>query len=232
MDSGSQPNNYRAPGEVLKLAAPYDRTAGQMAKVGALIGVALIDVLETVEGPFSVQGVYDDLAKLTTDEWTVGARLYWDDTNKRLDMSSAAGQLAAIALETTANPSTAGGKCVLVGPSPELLEGAQAAVVVLTDSTGASGSHDDTLADGLTATSPSAITNYTAVVNMTDPVAKAEGEAVSAALATLQDEVTLLRATVDACVTDLGVQNQNDSDLAQKIIEIRAALVTAGLITA
>lgn len=93
----------------------------------------------------------------------------------------------------------------------------------LTDSTGDSGTHDDELADGLTATSPAAITNYAAVVNMTDPVAKAEGEAVSAALATLEDEVTALRVTVAACVTDLTVQNQNDSDLAQKVIELVTA---------
>lgn len=103
----------------------------------------------------------------------------------------------------------------------------QAAPVTLTDNTGASGTHDDTLADGLTATAPAAITNYTAVVNMTDPVTKAEGEAVSAALATLEDEVTALRGTVAAAVTDLGVQNQNDSDLAQKVIQLVTLAGTA-----
>ncbi|HUF09473.1 MAG TPA: hypothetical protein VMO47_09145 [Rhodothermales bacterium] len=110
-------------------------------------------------------------------------------------------------------------------------QAAEATIVALTDSTG-SGSHDDTIADGLTATSPSAITNYDAVTNMTDPVTKAEGEAVSAALATLENEVTALRATVDALVTDATVQNQNDSDLAQKILEIRTALINYGVIAA
>jgi hypothetical protein len=48
---------------------------------------------------------------------------------------------------------------------------------------------------------------------------------VSAALAAL-------RTTVAACVTDIGVKNQNDSDLAQKILEIRTALIAAGILTA
>lgn len=97
---------------------------------------------------------------------------------------------------------------------------ASAAPVTLTDSTGDSGTHDDTLADGLTATAPAAITNYAAVVNMTNPVTKTEGETFSAAMAVLEDEVTALRATVAACVTDLAVQNQNDSDVAQKVIQL------------
>ena len=98
-----------------------------------------------------------------------------------------------------------------------------AIAATLTDSTGDSGTHDDVLADGLTATAPAAITNYAAVVAMTDPVTKAEGEAVSLALATLEDEVSALRVTVAACVTDLTVQNQNDSDLAQKVMELVTA---------
>ena len=97
---------------------------------------------------------------------------------------------------------------------------ATAALTTLTDSSGDSATHDDIVADGLTATAPAVITNYAAVVNMTNPVTKGEGEAVSAALATLENEVTALRGTVAACVTDVTVQNQNDSDLAQKIIEL------------
>src|SRR5688572_17782256 len=50
----------------------------------------------------------------------------------------------------------------------------------------------------LTATNPAAPTAYSAVVNMTDPVTKAEGEAVSAALATLRGEVATYELAISA----------------------------------
>ncbi len=223
--------NYKKPGDVLTVVAPYALDSGEGAKVGAIFGVACSDALISTDVELKTEGVFE-LVKVGSQAWSKGDKIYWDDGNVRCTSDSAAGMLIGVATEDVA--SGAGdvlGDVKLCGVTDQL-EGAQAAVVVLTDSTGVSGSHDDTIADGLTASSPSAITNYTAVVNMSEPVAKAEGEAVSAALATLQDEVTLLRATVDACVTDLGVQNQNDSDLAQKIIELRARLVSAGIIDA
>lgn len=117
--------------------------------------------------------------------------------------------------------------------SGEVMVGAQAAVVVaLTDSTGDSATHNDTLADGLTATAPSAITNYTAhaagAVTVTSNAAT-DLDTTAAALATLENEVTALRVVVAACVTDLATQNQNDSDLAQKINELRTAMIDAGV---
>lgn len=53
-----------------------------------------------------------------------------------------------------------------------------------------------------TATNPSAPAAYAAVVNMTEPVAKAEGEAVSAALATLRGEVATYETAISALVVD------------------------------
>ncbi len=43
---------------------------------------------------------------------------------------------------------------------------------------------------------PGAVTDYVAVTNMTDPVAVAEGEAVSLALSVLADETIALRVTI------------------------------------
>lgn len=108
----------------------------------------------------------------------------------------------------------------------------QPTVVDLTDNTGGSGSHDDTVADGLTATAPDAITEYTPHASGGTTVtsnAATDLDTTAAALNTLVDEVQALRETVAACVTDLGVQNQNDSDMAQKIKEIIAALAANGI---
>lgn len=108
-------------------------------------------------------------------------------------------------------------------------------ITALTDSTGQSGTHDDTLAattvPTITATNPAAPTAYAAVVNMTDPVTKAEGETMSAALATLRSEVATYETAISALVVDvaailalLTVMTQNQSDTAQKVIELTAAL--------
>ena len=95
----------------------------------------------------------------------------------------------------------------------------------LTDSTGDSGTHDDTVADGLTATAPASITEYTPHASGGTTVtsnAATDLDTTAAALNTLVDEVQALQVIVAACVTDLTVQNQNDSDIAQKVIELVA----------
>lgn len=74
----------------------------------------------------------------------------------------------------------------------------------LTDST--TGSADNTVDPAV------APTEYTAVVNMTDPVTKAEGEAVSAALATLENEVTAL----------VTVVNNNFKEVTDQVITQKA----------
>lgn len=220
--------NYVQDGVVLDFTAPYDRTTGQGFQVGSIFAVALGTALSGAAIRGQIDGVWT-LAKTSAQAWTVGQKIYWDNSNKRCDSDATVGQLIGVAQAVAANPSSTG-NVRLNGVSPATSEGPQAAIVALTDSTGDSATHDDTLADGLTSTAPAAITDYTAVVNLTNPVTKAEGETMSAALATLESEVTALRATVAACVTDLGVQNQNDSDLAQKILEIRTALINFGVI--
>lgn len=54
-----------------------------------------------------------------------------------------------------------------------------------------------------TVAAPATIAAYSAVVNMTDPVTKAQGEAMSAALAQLRTDVNALRTTVNSLITNL-----------------------------
>lgn len=87
----------------------------------------------------------------------------------------------------------------------------------------------------LTATNPTAPTAYAAVNNMTDPVTKAEGEAVSAALATLRNEVAAYELVISALVADLTAVRAEVvklvTDVATRRTEInalRTALINAG----
>jgi predicted RecA/RadA family phage recombinase len=226
-------SNHIQPGKVLSLLAPYEVASGAGFQVGSLFAVALGAAANGAAVEGQACGVWE-LAKTSAQAWTVGQKIYWDNGNKRCDSDGTVGMLIGVATEIEDNP-TATGKVRLNGVAPASSEGPQGAIVALTDSTGGSGTHDDTLADGLTATAPDATTGYTAHSSGSTPVTSAAAtdlDTTAAALATLVTEVTALRAVVAACVTDLTTQNQNDSDLAQKILEIRTALISSGVIAA
>jgi predicted RecA/RadA family phage recombinase len=74
--------NYIQPGHAITLPAPYDVTSGQGLLVGAIFGVASGDALSGTEVETQLTGVID-LAKAGSQAWTVGARVYWDDTARR-----------------------------------------------------------------------------------------------------------------------------------------------------
>lgn len=92
---------------------------------------------------------------------------------------------------------------------------AMAAITTLTDSTGDSGTHDDTVADGLTVGAITAYSAHSSGGTTVTSNAATDLDTTAAALATLVAEVTTMR-------TDIATQNQNDSDIAQKVIELVA----------
>ncbi len=57
-----------------------DVAAGDVVVQGDLVGVAKLDILSGKLGALAVEGVYD-FAKNTGVAYSVGAILYWDDTN-------------------------------------------------------------------------------------------------------------------------------------------------------
>lgn len=99
--------NYVHDGEVMPLTAPYDRTSGQGALVGALFGVATVDVLSGVEANFQVLGVVT-LNKTSAQAWTQGALIYWDNTNKEATTTSTSNTRIGCAAAAAANPSSTG----------------------------------------------------------------------------------------------------------------------------
>ncbi|MCR4341634.1 MAG: DUF2190 family protein [Gemmatimonadaceae bacterium] len=271
--------NYVQPGRILTLAAPYDRlTSGLGAMIGSLFGVSMDTVLSGADGQFETEGVHN-LLKTSAQAWTAGDKVYWNAGTKLCDNDPTTGRHIGTAVEAAANP-TASGKVKLLGNSSPLAEGVQAAVVVLTDSTGLSGTHDDTLAataalvtltdstgdsgthddtlaDGLSSTAPDAVTtsalgDLVATNGGWGSSSEAGFDSISTKFDAAVADITAMRATLLAVQADAAVQNQNDSDLAQKVIEvvaqlavtnqnisdvaqkvleIRTVLVTAGLIT-
>lgn len=101
--------NFIDSGETPTLAAPYDRLSGEGALIGSLFGVAVKDVLSGADGVFCTEGVFT-LKKTSAQAWTVGVKLYWDNTAKEVTTAAAAGanMLIGVALEVAANPSSTG----------------------------------------------------------------------------------------------------------------------------
>ena len=100
--------NFVQPGDSLAIAVPYAAgvTAGQGVLVGALFGVAAVDGAQNAIIEAQTQGVFD----ITTEPAlaiTAGARVFWDNTNRRITTTATSNfqvgiaTLAALAADTT-----------------------------------------------------------------------------------------------------------------------------------
>lgn len=100
-------NNYTQAGDVLTVAAPADVTSGAGVLVGSLFGVALSDALSGADVEVSTVGVWS-IAKTSAQAWTVGARIYWDDSNDVATTTASSNKLIGVAVAAAANPSSVG----------------------------------------------------------------------------------------------------------------------------
>lgn len=99
--------NFIQDGDVLTLAAPYDRLSGEGALIGSIFGVAAVDVLSTKNGQFKTKGVFS-LKKTSAQAWTQGAKIYWDNTAKEATNVATGNTPIGVATEAAANPSATG----------------------------------------------------------------------------------------------------------------------------
>ena len=94
--------NYVQPGNTITLTAPYAVASGDGLLVGAIFGVATgtVAISEPVET--ALTGVFD-LTKVGSQAWTVGAKVYWDNTNKRCTTVATDNTLIGVAIEAVAS---------------------------------------------------------------------------------------------------------------------------------
>ena len=100
--------NFVQPGDSLAIAVPYAAgvTAGQGVLVGALFGVAAVDGAQNAIIEAQTQGVFD-ITKEPALAITAGARVFWDNTNRRLTTTATGNfqvglaTVAALAADTT-----------------------------------------------------------------------------------------------------------------------------------
>ena len=98
--------NFVQPGDSITVAAPYALTSGQGALVGAgLFGVAAADAANGAEVVLKTTGVFD-ITALSTDTAAVGAKLYWDNTNRRLTTTASTHVCVGVAVAAKAAAET------------------------------------------------------------------------------------------------------------------------------
>lgn len=93
--------NYVQPGNTLSLTAPYAVTSGDGLLVGSVFGIASADAALNDPVEAALTGVFD-LTKVGSQAWTAGAKVYWDDTNKRTTSVATSNTLIGVATEAVA----------------------------------------------------------------------------------------------------------------------------------
>ena len=93
--------NYVQPGNTITLTAPYAVTSGDGLLVGAIFGVAAGDADSGATVETALVGVFD-ITKIGSQAWTVGAKVYWDDTNKRCTTVATDNTLIGVAVDAVA----------------------------------------------------------------------------------------------------------------------------------
>ena len=99
--------NFVQPGDSLAMAVPYAAgvTAGQGMLVGALFGVAAVDGVQNAVIEGATAGVFD-LTKQPSLAITAGARVFWDDTNRRITTTATSNYQVGIAVLASATSDT------------------------------------------------------------------------------------------------------------------------------
>lgn len=99
--------NYVQEGDVLNYTNTSGSTitSGTAILIGTWLGVALADIANGATGSVAIEGVFT-VPKLSTDVVTQGAAVYWDNTNKRLTLTSAGNTLVGHAFAAAGNGAT------------------------------------------------------------------------------------------------------------------------------
>lgn len=84
--------NFVQAGKTVTVAAPYAVSSGMGVQVGALFGVATFDAAQGAPVEIAREGVFD-VAAVTADTATQGAKIYWDNTARKLTTTVASNTL-------------------------------------------------------------------------------------------------------------------------------------------
>lgn len=107
--------NYVQPGNTITVPAPANVLAGAGVLVGNIFGIAAYDALSGDDVEIAMTGVFD-LPKVSAQEWTVGATIYWDNSEKVCTTTASSNKAIGLAILAAANPSAIGRVRLNIGP--------------------------------------------------------------------------------------------------------------------
>ncbi|GLK71282.1 DUF2190 family protein [Ancylobacter dichloromethanicus] len=100
--------NFIQRGDVVTVPAPTGGIlSGAGVLVGSLFGIACTTADEGADVEIDTTGVYE-LAKTSAQAWAVGAKVYFDATNKVATTTASGNSLIGVAMAAAANPSATG----------------------------------------------------------------------------------------------------------------------------
>lgn len=82
----------------LTLPAPYAVAAGAGALIGSIFGVASTDAASGADCVFVTRGAFS-FPKPGSQAWTIGLKIYWDNTNKVMTSVSSGNTLVGVAIK-------------------------------------------------------------------------------------------------------------------------------------
>ena len=99
--------NYIQEGDAITVAAPYQVASGDGMLVGSLFGIAATAAANGATVEMQTVGVHE-ITALNTDTGSIGANVYWDNTNKRITTTASGNSLVgALTVAKTNGQTTA-----------------------------------------------------------------------------------------------------------------------------
>ena len=99
--------NFVQEGDILTVVAPAAVLSGAGVLVGSIFGIAQTDAASGAEVAIKRKGVFTH-AKTSAEAWTIGAKVYWDNTNKVFTTTATDNTLVGAAAAAATNPSATG----------------------------------------------------------------------------------------------------------------------------
>ena len=97
--------NYIQKGGVLSVVAPYAVTSGQGVLVGALFGIAANNAAQGAPVEIVRRDVFD-ISAVSADTAAQGAKIYWDNTGRKVTTTATNNTLVGCVTEAKANGDT------------------------------------------------------------------------------------------------------------------------------
>jgi predicted RecA/RadA family phage recombinase len=97
--------NAYSDGRFVEVTAPYALVSGAGCLVGSLFGIATKDAANGAPAVIDTKGGYT-ITALTADTGSIGTKVYWDNTNKRITTTSSGNTLVGCLIVAKINTDT------------------------------------------------------------------------------------------------------------------------------